>query len=344
MIWSDMYFRIGSRTHDYYDPSCVIPEAAARRIPSNAQLVYWDYYHREKKFYLDWIARHRALGKEPVMASGIWTWSLFWYGRQNTEGAAGPCLDACRESGLKELAFTLWGDDGGYCDYDSALAGVVWAAERAHQAPHPASAAKRFRAVCGGDYAAVLLAAGLNEPVSSPGVLWDDPLLGIYLREVFQGEMKPWAAVARRWAGLGARLRRCPRNHRAGDLAHAALLAEVLARKIRLRLALQSAYGRRDRQALTAAAREARSLAQRLCDLRDSFRRLWLRQNKPFGLEVLQIRLSGQVERHQEMARRIAELLAGKVDGVAELDERLPAVLGKVRTNYRGLASGSVIL
>jgi len=81
MIWSDMYFRMGSKTGEYYDRKTVIPADVAKAIPKEAELVYWDYYHDNKEFYLDWIERHRKLGKEPLMGSGVWTWNKFWYDR-----------------------------------------------------------------------------------------------------------------------------------------------------------------------------------------------------------------------------------------------------------------------
>ena len=40
MMWSDMYFRCGSKTDDYYDKECVIPEEVVRQIPKGVELVY----------------------------------------------------------------------------------------------------------------------------------------------------------------------------------------------------------------------------------------------------------------------------------------------------------------
>jgi hypothetical protein len=56
MIWSDMYFRLGCESRDYYDPATVIPDAVVANIPEDVELVYWDYYHDNKAFYIDWIA------------------------------------------------------------------------------------------------------------------------------------------------------------------------------------------------------------------------------------------------------------------------------------------------
>ncbi|MFA5206062.1 MAG: beta-N-acetylhexosaminidase, partial [Lentisphaeria bacterium] len=52
IIWSDMYFSMGSKTMNYYDKDGVIPGDVVKSIPHEASLVYWDYYHADKAFYL----------------------------------------------------------------------------------------------------------------------------------------------------------------------------------------------------------------------------------------------------------------------------------------------------
>ncbi len=74
MIWSDMYFRMGSATGDYYDYDANIPPDVVGAIPSNVRLVYWDYYHLTEEIYDKMIAAHRRIGCEPPVGSGLWTW------------------------------------------------------------------------------------------------------------------------------------------------------------------------------------------------------------------------------------------------------------------------------
>jgi hypothetical protein len=210
MIWSDMYFRLGSKTNEYYDRKSVIPSRVARGIPKDVDLVYWDYYHGDADFYLDWIARHRKLGKEPLMGSGIWTWNMPWYSRRLTEANAGACVRACYEAKLKEVLFTMWGDNGAFCDHDSAFAGMVYCADLAYGAKEPSAARleKRFAGVCGGSYAAHRLASDLCGGVEglSPN-LWDDPF----------GEtaFRTWAKDDARLRRSGLRMERRPPPRRA---------------------------------------------------------------------------------------------------------------------------------
>jgi len=352
MIWSDMYFRMGNASGRYYDPETRIPDDVAAQIPKYLRLVYWDYYHSDPAFYKDWIARHRALGFEPVMASGVWTWARLWYDPALTEANAGACISACREAGVKELFFTLWGDDGAYCDFDSALAGLAFGAERSYSREfNPKNLADRFKAVCGADYETVRKAGELNRPVSGAAILWDDPLLGIFHQHRGNDEVRmtndgtgSWQDVAEHFARLKDDLSARAGGNEAGDIHHAVLLADVLSRKVSLRLTLDQAYRVRDRSGLAEVRSAIPALVVRLEELAVSWRGQWLRRNKPFGLEVIQIRLAGLRARYLELGQRLDELLAGQVTTIPELDTPAPKPPGDIGTSWHDLASGSVTI
>ena len=53
MIWDDMYFRFGSKTNNYYDKNAIIPREVIKDIPDNVALVYWDYYHTDEQWYIN---------------------------------------------------------------------------------------------------------------------------------------------------------------------------------------------------------------------------------------------------------------------------------------------------
>lgn len=340
MIWSDMFFALGSASGDCFDPQASVPADVAKSIPRDVRLVYWDYYHPEPDFYLNRIARHRQLGFEPVVASGVWTWQQLWYNRRLTEANAGACIDACRSARLRDVFFTLWGDNGAYCDVDSALAGLAYVAERAF-APDLSRLEQRFRAVCGSSYEAVVTASELTGPVRTAGILWDDPLLGMFHHEALAGTGQEWPDLAQRYGRVFEALVPSRAEQGAGDIAHAALLADFLGRKIRLRLLVDEAYARRDRSALRAALAEIPAMTTRLDELAVSWRRQWLARNKPFGLEVLQIRLAGQAARYRELGQRLDDFTAGRIDSIPELKQRPAGTHGPIGANWKDLASGS---
>ena len=181
VMWSDMWFRAGSKRRDYYDLEAEIPESISKKIPDNVRLCYWDYYHKDRAFYEAMIARHREMHGEPVMASGVWTWNTFWYNHRITRAAAGPCVDACRAAGLRDVLFTMWGDDGGFCDFESAFAGLAWAAERAYAGAEPDERVleKRYAALFGGASWKAVAALGEWADGETTQLIWDDPIMNL---------------------------------------------------------------------------------------------------------------------------------------------------------------------
>lgn len=335
MIWSDMFFRMTNPDHDYYDYVSPFPAEVKGKIDPAVQLVYWDYYHRDAEDYRQMIRRHRELGKEPVMASGIWTWSRLWYDHRQTLETATPCIETCRREKVRELVFTMWGDDGAYCDYDSSLAGIVRCADLSFGCRDENDTAERFAAVCGGDYAAVIAASEIQSRInadkkewqhlSAAMMLWDDPLLGIYFDDCRRLDPEFDLKYLDELDDILARIMPAAEEEEAGDMGYAVELVKFLIKKVELRGALEAAYDRGDRLALRELATTTIPAAvAALTELDAAFRRDWLTRAKPQGLERIQIRNAGQLARLEELSIRIREYLDGEIDRIEELDERLP--------------------
>ncbi|MDT8389956.1 MAG: family 20 glycosylhydrolase [Lentisphaeria bacterium] len=327
IIWSDMYFRLGCESGLYYDKETVIPDAVAEKVPRPVDLVYWDYYHGDKAFYLDWIARHRQLGKEPLMGSGIWTWNRYWYDHTTTARNAGPCIEACKESRLAEIFFTMWGDNGAYCDHDSAFAGMVFCAEKAYNDKEPDAdrLEKRFGAVCGGSYAAHLLASGLHGAPDMPNPnMWDDPIFETAFRTWAGDDPGRMAAAAAGYADLADRLKRYADRRETGDFRYAFATARAFADRCGLAADLLRAYRSKDRKGLQAVKRRIGGVADSVLAMEQAFRDMWMSHNKPEGIETIQGRFGMLRARYRELDRRLDEFLAGEVSCVAELDYACP--------------------
>ncbi|MBU4199606.1 MAG: beta-N-acetylhexosaminidase [Verrucomicrobia bacterium] len=335
MIWSDMYFRLGSKTHDYYDRKTVIPPEVVARIPKGVDLVYWDYYHLEQDFYEEWIDRHRALGSEPVMAGGVWTWNHLWAALPFSLAATKACLDACKRKQLRQVFMTLWGDDGMECDVFSALPGLQFCAEHAYAETVIDTLVKEnFRGSCDANYDTWLKAAELD---TMPGVkdqgpstanvskwlLWQDPLLGLLDPQVADP-----SALAAHYAALSETLFRAA-DTTSGDrrLIFPASLARVLASKCVLRGQIADAYRAGDRKRLRSMlAHELPFLRQAVDDLWVQHRQLWLSLYKPFGLEVIECRYGGLRTRLESFANRLQGYVDGTVKSIPELETKLEKI------------------
>jgi hypothetical protein len=330
MIWSDMYFRMSNARGDYYDMNSSIPEDVRKAIPEKANLVYWDYYHDNKEFYMEWIRRHRELGKEPMMGSGVWTWSRLWYDHQKTESTVRPCIAACRESKLKELMFTMWGDDGAYCDFDSSLAGLCWSAELSFGGSEdPEKLEKQFSAVSGGSYKEHMLISNIeqykeNLHLTAPPVIWDDPLLCRWFRELTKVNNGLEKQLLENYRSIMDQTATFSFDSEAGDIEHAFNIASTMTRKIDYQIKLMQAYEDKDHAALkTLVTQDIPVLINSYRTLSVSFRRQWMRKFKPFGLEVIQSRFATQIARLEEAALRLTDLTEQRINSIPEL-EKMP--------------------
>lgn len=327
MIWSDMYFRLGNKNQSYYDASTVIPDEVVQQIPQDVELVYWDYYHKDTAFYTDWIARHRTLGKEPVMASGIWTWNKYWYDHRTTEASAGACIEACRECNLKELFFTMWGDNGAYCDHDSAFAGMVFCAEKAYGNTQPEKdiLEKRFKAVCGGSYAAHIVASDINGDADllAPN-MWDDPIYETHFRTWAKDDYKKMKQVAERFADIADELEAHTDDTAAGNCAYAYATACAFAERYSVSAELLRAYRTNDCKGIQQVKARIPDVVEAIRVMEQEFREMWMSHNKPEGIETIQARFGMLYARYTELEIRLDEYLNVGIEEIVELDYACP--------------------
>jgi len=327
IIWSDMYFRLGSATHDYYDPEWSIPEDVVEDIPPEVRLVYWDYYHTDESFYRDWIEKHRALGSEPMVASGAWTWNHFWAALPFAEATVTPCMKACRAAGVKEAFLTAWGDDGMECDIYSFLPALQIFAEYAYgEEVTRESLARRFAGSCDADYGAWFEASRIDHPPAlarperskanpSKYLLYDDPFLGAWSIHVDGDE------TAGHYAALADRLTQAAERGAAdARLLFPARIARVLSRKATLRRKLAAAYRAGDRRRLASLRAEVSELRTDVDLLWRTHRDMWLATYKPFGLEVIEMRYGALRTRLESLDERIGAFIEGKIGNIPELE------------------------
>lgn len=319
MIWSDMYFRIGSKTNDYYDLGSQPSEEVVKGVPEGLRLVYWDYYHDDKDFYSKFIAKHREIAGDPLMGSGVWTWNRFWYDHVYTKSTVVPCLEACREARLDEVFFTMWGDNGGFCDYDSAMAGLAYSAELSFTGKaDDDSLEKRVAGLFGGASYKAVRALGELMPYPIPPFVFDDPLMLFFTKSMknCKEDVKAYglpfgySAMAGDFKRVLALLGKTPARGEAGDIRLARALAAAIVAKLAWAEAAFAAGAKKDmRASVKKALPLAKAYQKAFKAFYKAFCAMWRANNKPFGLESIQIRLGGQAVRCEELVRRLEEFL-----------------------------------
>jgi hexosaminidase len=350
IIWSDMYFRLGSEHGGYYDENMVIPPDVKNDIPESVQLNYWDYYHDNEEFYRKWIKRHREeLGFEPIMASGIWSWPLFWHNHKKTVETAVPCIDACIKEGIKDFFFTVWADDGTFCNLESILAGACSMAEKAFSKSsemNEDNAQRLFDAVCKSDYAAhkkmseltVMGSDNIFEGIAARSILWDDPLLQIYRKNQMGGNPDWNLKAIKLYQRIAREIANVPENDE-GCFGYGKTLLNILIHKLELMEKLDEAYKGKNIKKLKETAKLVPVIISEIEEFILSFRSYQYDRYNPQGFEIFQIRLGGQKERFREVELRIEEFISGETSSIPELHES--ASYESVRQHYHCLATAS---
>lgn len=328
MMWSDMFYRFGSVTGDYYDLESNIPQEVIDDIP-DIDMVYWDYYHEDKGFYDTMFKNHLAMDKKVIFAGGIWTWNGMAPNYGKTFETTKPGLASAKENGLKEVFATMWGDDGSETPIFSQLPGLQLFADLSYRSEvdEDAMAAEfeyntgysleKFMQLTKFDETPGVSENNLNTSATSKILLYQDPLLGRFDKNIEGLELnKHYADLANEIKDLvDAKKSLNP----IFEFYHQ--LAVVLSEKAEFGLHAKDAYDKEDKVALQEVLEVAKGLVDATEKLRLAHRKAWMTHNKPFGWESIDIRYGGTIARMKSTVDILSDYLEGQTDIIAELEE-----------------------
>ncbi|MEI6564355.1 MAG: family 20 glycosylhydrolase [bacterium] len=325
MMWSDMFFRALSQRHQYYDTSIQVTPEIKKAIPADVDQVYWDYHHLKAEDYDGMIDKHVEMGGIPIVAPGVQTWGRFWPAYECAEKTLAPCYTSALKKGVKEMILTLWGDDGTECDFTACRPLLQYAADMSFTGDtdlaYTRENVKGTLGVSYDDWKAGERIDRLpfqdNYTSLSKMLLWEDPMYGLVQPQLdgrkVNGHFKDVAA------DLKARLK----NKRNERLRLPYRLAIVLSRKADLPSQLRVAYRTGDKAALNRYLKTV--IPQVIKDIKalnDTHRDVWLRNNKPFGWEILERRYGGLLGVFENLKLRLGAYVTGRVDRLEEFEEK----------------------
>lgn len=354
MLWSDMFFRAGSKTEDYYDPDLVITQEIVDNYPQNAQLVYWDYYHDNEEFYEDFIRRHKQFGSSPIFAGGIWTLTSFSPNWAKTFSNTNAALSACKKECVSEVFATIWGDDSTECNIDANLLGMQLFAE--HGYSHELDLNKleeRLYFTTGIHLNEVMQLNYMDEiPGTEKGnvrnfnatkvLMWQDILCGLFDKDIEGLELNShYAKLAEQFVSY---------SQTPSDFSDAyryySKVASVLSIKAELGLQIRAAYDKCDKEDLLRIASQVLpELLIRITDLKNYHRSIWMKTNKTLGWETFDLRYGLVMNRIDTAIYRLNAFCCGETDHIGELDEPSRYFYGepnlRERNCFAGIASAS---
>ena len=323
IMWSDMFYRLGSKNNDYYDTDAVVPESAIAQIPDVA-LCYWDYYHTDEQFYAGMLEGHRKMGKEVVFAGGIWTWSGILPHVRKTNATMYPALRACLKAGIGTVLATLWGDDGCETDYRLALNQLpiysehVWLGEDCTRAE-----VERMGERLTGLSEACFNAMGAfyaddEDRRPGKGLFYCDPLYPLT-----EGL---WDLTGYR-EGLEEGVKTLERHLDDSRCEYAWLAMRIALEKLNWVNELRPAYLRGDKAVvLTMANEKLPAIRELYVKMMSVWREQWESGRKRNGWETICARLGAVIARLDDVQRILLRWADGTIECVEELDETpLPA-------------------
>lgn len=336
MMWSDMYFRVHSKSgQDYYESDTEIPESTKKLIPKEVELVFWYYGETTYEDCDDYmLEKHKSLGRNVIFAGGGWSWCGHFPEHNMMMNTNGKSLRACRRHGINEAMFTIWCNDNAECDLFANLLGLSFFAESCYNASVSTAQLKsRFEACTGGDYDLFykmcyyhndfensLEFAHRDHRFFGKQLFWQDVLSGLYDKALWKKPMSEhYAHAAREFSG-----------EHSGEWAYlyeyARAAMEYLRVKTNIAERLVAAYKSKDSETLSLIAKaELPDLKEKCSALHKRHKAAWFKNNKAHGWQNMDVRYGGVRARCDTAIELIEQYLDGAIPLIEELEEeRLP--------------------
>ena len=335
MIWSDMYITVNTNGSYYTipeDADCSLWEKPEKGLG----FVYWDYYHNEEKIYERMLDVHSQLSDNVIFAGGSWVWNGIAPNHSKTFACTKAALQACKKYQIKEVLCTAWLDNGGETPVDAVLPGLVLFGHLGfHEEYNEKLLEEEFRGCTDGKledfmaleaFDALFLKGACNQAAENPAkyLLYQDPMVGIFDNEVSTGGTDTKAYYGKLKEQMAACQESSPAY--AELFAYYEKLAAVLADKADLGVRIKAAYDQKQQAVLREICeKELPGIIKNLEAMKDLREDLWMTDAKPFGYELMDIKLGGVLTRLDSTGKRIQKYLDGIIVRLEELEEeRLP--------------------
>lgn len=293
------------------------------KVPENVTLCYWDYYRDSKKEYDQNLKKHLAVTDKVAFAGGAWAWTGFAPMNEFSYRTMKYAMQCCRERDIKDVTITVWGDDGRECSCFAVLPALFYCAEKYRYQTKDSNIKAKFAELFGikfDGFASLDLpneikdCDGCNNP--SRWGLYNDPFCGRFDYHIEIGDGEQFKSNA-------LKLKRAAKS--AGEFAYLfdclSDLCKVLELKYDLGVKTRAAYLAKNKKKLNEIANVVYpETIKRLKKFIVSFKALWNKENKPFGLELHEMRLGGLLLRLESCRETLVSYLGGQIGNVEELE------------------------
>lgn len=332
LIWSDMYFRPwNDGAYCMIKGKREMPKEFINAMNPAAIPVYWDYYSDKEEHYSDMFYNHKYLSKETWFAGGMWGWHGFTPFNEHSIKNSVPAVESCKKNKIKNIFFTMWGDDGGECSHFAQLPSLFYVAEYTKGNTDEQKIKAKFKRLTGIDYDDFMLldkpnqidldTTSNNPPNPVKYMFYSD-----YMSDFLDVTVRDNVNSFEYYKDLAEKLYAVAKKSRKyGYLFDgAAKMCEVMQYKYELGIKTRAAYEKGDKAELQRLAKnDYVKVARNMKKFGAAFEKQWYKENKPQGFDVQDHRIGGMIYRTDACRKRILDYVAGKVDTIPEYEEKL---------------------
>lgn len=320
-MWSDMLFQLSNGYTGYYNLDTKLDLEKIKKL-KDFQLVFWDYYHNDYHTNDKMIKLHKEISNNIVLASGYWTWTNPYTNYYKTKDMIKTQIKVLRDNNLDKVIFTCWNDNGAYVNFDSVFLSILKSTEEI---------------LCDGkdlsNYYKFLFNEDIEKPlekakislnnIMSMGIIYDDLLHGIYLNNFEKEELEKEIKFLESLKNIN-------------DKEYLAVKG-ILINKLKLRIKLVERYN--NKESFLDLILDIDLLIKYYKKYLECFTNRWLKNYRPNGLEIHEIRIGGIIQRLRGIKSRIKNN-----DKLEELGEIPPKKDKYVSVEFEQVYSSSKII
>lgn len=294
-----------------------------KEIFDGSQLpIYWEYSIEEKEPHAQKMDQLKGYAGKVGYAGA--TWRCLGYAPNNalSDRVANVAFEAAFECGVEDIIMTAWGDDGGECSFYTLLPSMWHAAELIY--PIKTDKEKIMDDLTGYTDEEWRMCDKMNYVMpnatklcnSVKYLLHNDFLIGLmdanipdHAGKVYQDLLPQFEKLAKKESRFSYLFK-----------SYAAA-CKVLIKKATYSKRLYKAYQERDKDAIQNMVAELEPIKEGLHQFYNAYRIQWLKENKGFGFEILDVRIGGLISRVDTVEYMLIEYLAGRMEKIYELEE-----------------------
>ena len=298
-------------------------EEEIQRIFDGTQLpIVWRYYDRDADAAREYLSRVKKYAGKVQYAGTFFKYQGFAPDNGFSQRSMDALFEAVSDCNVDDILMTAWANDGNECSVNAVIPSMWYAAQKLY--PCDVNISDLIFELTGYNKEEWELSDKLNYVMpeldkqcnAEKYLLHNDFLIGLldyntpdHAGEIYKEllpKFKPLAKRDSRYSYL---------------FASYEALCRILTRKATFGKRLYAAYQNKDTNAMKNLIEELALIKDDVQTFYRIFRKQWMKENKGFGFEVMDVRLGGMVGRIETVTEVLNDYLDGKTEQIYELEE-----------------------